>query len=195
MANQDSSHGQDSSNEMMTLVRDSMHDFHESMRLREELSIRIAKRTTLIIRFSMLGMLVLGIAMFTLIFTLTSNMNDITKRMIQMSSDMQNMNTQFVLVVENMENMNASINDMRNAIQTMPKMAESVNKMGDGFPILISDLSRITEHTYAIQGNMGNMTKDMANMSRQFTQLNHSVGNMGYNVNQLARPMKVMPFP
>lgn len=181
--------------EIMSLVRDSMHDFHQSMRLREELSVRIGKRTTQIIRFSMISMLSLGVAMFYLIYTLTANMHDITDRMIQMSSDMQDMNTQFVLVVKNMEHMKYSIEDMKGYIQTMPQMASSVNNMGDSFPALISHISDITNHTQSMKGDMGVMAQDMANMSQQFTHLNYSVGVMGYNVNHLSRPMKMMPFP
>ncbi|WP_353573035.1 hypothetical protein [Candidatus Albibeggiatoa sp. nov. BB20] len=194
MADQDNSK-EANTQEIIGLVRDSMHDFYESMRLREELSLRIGKRTTQIIRFSMFSMLSLGVAMFYLIYTLTSNMNAITTRMIQMSSDMQDMNTQFSLVVKNMEQMKYSIHDMKGYIQTMPRMAASVNNMGDNFPTLISHLSEITDYTQSMQKNMGAMTMDMANMSQQFTELNHSVGVMGYNVNYLARPMKIMPFP
>ncbi|MCV6638304.1 hypothetical protein [Candidatus Albibeggiatoa sp. nov. NOAA] len=194
MTDQDTSE-ETNAQEMMTLVQKSMHDFHESMRLREELSLRIGKRTTQIIRFSMLSMLLLGVAMFYLIYTLTSNMNAITDRMIQMSTDMQAMNHQFKLVVENMAYMRSSIDNMEGYIQTMPQMASSVNRMGDNFPDLISHMSNITNHMGNMDTNMSMMSQDMANMSQQFTHLNHSVGVMGYNVNHLARPMKMMPFP
>ncbi len=66
-----------------------MHDFHAAMEKREQLSIRIGRRTTQIMRFSMLIMVAFSIALFVLINTLTTylvygmgyNMNQLSKLM------------------------------------------------------------------------------------------------------------------
>ncbi len=71
--------------------RQGMADFNSAMKSREELSLRIAKRTTQLIRFTLVGLVVLGLAMFFLIWTLTSNMSSITDHMSVISEDMKSM--------------------------------------------------------------------------------------------------------
>ena len=69
------------SREMMEEFRQGMNDFNSAMQAREDFSLRIAKRTTQIIRFTLFGLGVLGITMFFLIWTLTNNMDLITDHM------------------------------------------------------------------------------------------------------------------
>ena len=83
---------------MMEEFRLGMNDFKAAMDKREDFALRIAKRTTRIIRFSMLGLVVLGIIMFFLIWTLTSNMTD---HMAKMSEDIKAMRSDFHSVATN----------------------------------------------------------------------------------------------
>lgn len=86
---------------MMEEFRLGMNDFKAAMDKREDFALRIAKRTTRIIRFSMLGLVVLGIIMFFLIWTLTSNMNNMTDHMANMSEDIKAMRHDFHSVATN----------------------------------------------------------------------------------------------
>ena len=72
-----------------------MADFNGAMKSREDLSLRIARRTTQLIRFTLIGLVVLGLAMFVLIWTLTSNMSNITSHMSKISGDMRSMRADF----------------------------------------------------------------------------------------------------
>ena len=62
--------------EMLEMVERSLDDFRKGMEYREQLSIRIGRRTTQIIRFGMTGMSILGLALFYLCLLYTSDAAD-----------------------------------------------------------------------------------------------------------------------
>ena len=55
------------SSEMVDRVEKSIDSFYEAMRIREEMSIRIGKRTTYITRFTMIMVTLLGLILFYLV--------------------------------------------------------------------------------------------------------------------------------
>jgi len=65
----------------------------ESMRLEHEFGIRIGRRTTQVIRFSVTALVILGVALVGLIITLIYHMSNITQRMNEMSGHMGNVVT------------------------------------------------------------------------------------------------------
>ncbi|OQW93297.1 MAG: hypothetical protein BWK79_11905, partial [Beggiatoa sp. IS2] len=62
---------QDNLKELAEIIHASMSEFHAAMKFRDNLTIKIARRTTQIIRFGMLILLSLVAALFYLINTLT----------------------------------------------------------------------------------------------------------------------------
>lgn len=84
--------------ELAGIVENALHEFSEAMRHREELSIRIGRRTTQIIRFGMFGLSVLGLIMFYLLHILTTDFARITSNMEVMSGRMTNLNDNFTRV-------------------------------------------------------------------------------------------------
>jgi uncharacterized protein YoxC len=185
----------ENSKELAKIVQDSLSEFHAAMELREELSVKIGKRTTQIIRFTMLGMFVLACAMFYLISTLTSNMNDIVDGMKYMSIYMENMNKHFASVKEHTQSMKFSVESMNQHISVMPVMNASVGTMSDGMLSMKVDMEKMSTNMALMEKSMNQMALDMANMSYQFTGLNGYVGSMGYNVNRMAAPIKFFPLP
>jgi len=97
---------------METLVKENrahMADFVEAMRLRDEFSTRIGRRTTQIIRFSAAALVVMGTGMMVLILTLILHMNEITHRMDDMTGHMASMRNDFSQVAGNVNNMDNKI--------------------------------------------------------------------------------------
>jgi hypothetical protein len=71
--------------ETAVLAAQALEDFRKGMEFREQLSIRIGRRTTQIIRFGMTGMTILGQVLFYLVFILTKDFSRITTHMTDMS--------------------------------------------------------------------------------------------------------------
>ncbi len=181
--------------EIAEVVESAMREFHEAMKLREALSLRIGKRTTQIIRFSLIGMVLLMALMFHLILTLTSNMSDITDRMISMAIYMDSMSKNFISVAENVKAMRFSVDGMHEHIKVMDTMNLAMVGMKDSMLKMSGDMKHMNENMAAMQKSMGRMSMDMGNMSYQFTSLTAYVGVMEHNVDRMASPMRMMPFP
>ncbi|MDH3899516.1 MAG: hypothetical protein OEU51_00555, partial [Gammaproteobacteria bacterium] len=84
--------------EIAEIVESALHEFNEGMAHRENLSIRIGRRTTQIIRFGMTSMMMLGAALFYLIYILTSDFAVIREHMEMMSMHMSSMESNLTSV-------------------------------------------------------------------------------------------------
>ncbi len=73
----------DNQKEIIGMVERALDDFRQGMEYREQLSIRIGRRTTQIIRFGMSALSILGLALFYLIFILTKDFSNITTHMTE----------------------------------------------------------------------------------------------------------------
>jgi prophage DNA circulation protein len=181
--------------EIAMIVNTSMSEFHTAMKFRDSLTIRIARRTTQIIRFSVITILLLAVAMFYLISTLTDNMNNITERMVLMADYMEKMNRQFASVADNMDAMKQAVDNMSRYVSVLPAMNNAVIGMREDMSKMGLDMKKMNQSMALMEKSMGMMSTDMANMSYQFTGLNQYVGQMGYNVDRMASPMRLFPFP
>jgi methyl-accepting chemotaxis protein len=180
--------------EMLELVERSLKDFREGMEYREQLSIRIGRRTTQIIRFGMMGLSILGLALFYLIFILTKDFSNITTHMTAMSGHMQQMERSFIKVAGTIEQVNSTMLTLNDSITVMPALDSSVSSMDDNLGTLSSDMHALVEQIQYMNGNVANMTGNLQLLNAQFTDMNRIVGGMSGNVHDMAKPMKMFPF-
>ncbi|MCK4743121.1 MAG: hypothetical protein KAT25_04820 [Sulfuriflexus sp.] len=132
--------------EILEIVESTMSQFSEAMRRSEELSIRIGKRTTQIIRYGAAVVVLLSMAVIYLTASLKHDMSRMSYQMEEITGLMGNMST---------------------SISTVPAMSNSVQRI----------------------------STDFTAMNNQIYYLNQNIGSMGYNVDRMASPMKVFPFP
>jgi hypothetical protein len=180
--------------ELAEIVESAMHEFSEAMYHREQLSIRIGRRTTQIIRFGMIGLSVLGLIMFYLLYILTSDFARITSNMESISGRMTNMDGNFATVSEDMDHLRQTLVLMNDSITVMPLMNATVNGINDNLGALSSDLHAMLEQIQHMNGNVAAMTTSMQLLNRQLGDMNLNVGSMSGNMHQMAKPMKMFPF-
>jgi len=187
--------------EIAKSIENTVRDFHAAMKLREEMGVRVATRTTQIIRYSMVIISILATAMFFLIYVLMDNMNNITYRMTDMSGYMKEMNQKFTVVADNVKDMRQSVDSMSQYISSMPEMTESVSSMRVDIADMSANMAKMSanmnsmnRHIGLMDRNMGTMSMDMMNMSQQFTSVNNKLGLMNYDVNRMSAPMRMFPF-
>ncbi|OQY53816.1 MAG: hypothetical protein DRR08_20485 [Candidatus Parabeggiatoa sp. nov. 2] len=192
----------ESQKELAKIIQDSLTEFHGAMKLRDEFAIRIGRRTTQIIRFSMTGMSILAFAMIFLLGTfyqhmdqMASDMKDMRTNFQSVATDMKDMKTNFQSVATDMKAMKLSVDSMNQHISVMPVMNTAVSGMSENVLKMTEDMAKMSQNMALMQKSMSTMSLDVANMSYQFTGLNGYVGSMGYNVNRMAAPMKMFPFP
>ncbi len=172
-----------------------MASFQHMLAHQEQVVIRIGRRTTQIVRFTMFGLVIILVAMLFLVNTFTSEMGSITNSMDNMLHNMARMDENFVQVAHNMQNMQSSVNQMRQYVATMPTINQSVQGMGEDMQTLDTFMSSIELHMASIEQHMQLMQQDVQQMNAKFFDLNNAVGFMGHNVKQMSRPMSMFPNP
>jgi methyl-accepting chemotaxis protein len=180
--------------ELAEIVESAMHEFSEAMYHREQLSVRIGRRTTQIIRFGMFGLSVLGLIMFYLLYILTSDFSKITSNMASIAERMTNMDGNFATVSQDMGHLRKTLTLMNDSITVMPLMNHTVEGINDNLGALSGDLHAMLEQIDRMNGSVSVMTNSMQLLNRQLGDMNLNVGSMSGNMHQMAKPMKMFPF-
>lgn len=180
--------------ELAEIVETTMREFNEGMAHRENLSIRIGRRTTQIIRFGMTSMLMLGAALFYLIYILTTDFAVIREHMEKMSGHMSSMESDFSTVAGDINRVQKTLARVNENITIMPDMNASIGNMDTSLISLSGDMHSIVEQIYAMNNSVGNITANLQLMNKQFTDMNITVGHMAGTVNTMSKPMKMFPF-
>lgn len=174
--------------EICDIVSSTMNDFLRSMELQSELSARIGKRTTQIIRYGLASVMILAAAMFYLISTLTTDFENITRYMDTMSGSMQNIDSNInsvagnlVSVEKTLLNIGQSVSVMKNMDQTMAGLNGNTGKMSTDLEMMVQQLSGVR--------------KDVNSMSRNFAILNYNVNGMSINVQRMSGSVNKMSRP
>ena len=107
--------------EIAESVERTMADFLEAMRLREELSIKIGKRTSQIIRVGAFTVSLLSLAIMYLTASLNQDMKTMSNRMDEISVTMKSMNA---------------------SMSSVPAMATSVNNMSRDVNVMAQQIGR-----------------------------------------------------
>ena len=180
--------------EIIGMVERALDDFRQGMEYREQLSIRIGRRTTQIIRFGMLALSILGLALFYLIFILTKDFSNITTHMTAMSGYMNNMNNSFTSVSSAINQVEKTLVKINEHITVMPALNDSVGNIDASLGLLRTDMNSMVEQIEFMNGSVANMAGSIQVMNNQINDMNRAINSMASNIHQMAKPMKVLPF-
>jgi hypothetical protein len=103
-----------------------MADFLEAMRLRDDFAVRIGQRTTQIIRFSLVALVVISVALIALMLTLIVHMTNITDHMNDMTGHIAGMHSDFNQVTVSVHNMDNRLGIINNQLGSL---TQDVNTM------------------------------------------------------------------
>jgi methyl-accepting chemotaxis protein len=179
---------------LVEIVESAIHEFNEAMYHREQLSVRIGRRTTQIIRFGMFGLSILGLIMFYLLYILTADFARITTNMEDISGRMTRMDNNFATVSRDMTDLRQTLTRMNDSIAVMPQMNHTIGNLNDNLGALSSDLHAMLEQIDRMNTSVATMTGSMQLLNRQLVDMNLNVGTMSGNMHQMAKPMKMFPF-
>lgn len=174
-------------------INNILQSFDEIMALRTDLTLRIGKRVTQIVRIATLGLLILAIAMLYLIFTLGNDMGLITKHMHEMNDHMIIMRQNFEIVAERMQTMETSVKNMSVSIQAMPAIANDVQSMEKTVSKMQKNMININGTLFAMRQSMTLLAKDVEGMRLRFEDLTLSLNGIGNNVNRMTQPFQPIP--
>lgn len=132
------------SRDLVVMVESTMNDFCEAMRLRDELSVRIGRRTSQIIRVGAVTVSLLSLAIVYLTASLNRDMSRMLVRLDTMSTSVQKMELH--------------VADMSQNIRSLPEMTTSVGTMSH-------EIKGMNYQIHWLNGNIGSMGHDMNRMS------------------------------
>lgn len=174
--------------------REAMMAFNQAMHERGELSLRIARRTTQIIRIGVLGMLVINAVLFFLVYTLSTRIGNMTDSVVTMSGRLNNIDSNFSSMTQSVQQMAESVNTMNTNMAGMRKDMASL-------PVMTSSVNELNTHILGINGYMGGMYNTMYKLQQDTGQINYQLGIMNSQVGAMVKdvdtmsgPMKMMPF-
>lgn len=183
------------------IFEQSLRDFRRAMELRDALTIRIARRTTQIIRFSMISIILLMGSVFYLLYLLNSNVTGVNQDMNHVSHHMENISNNLVLVTDNIVSLKHSVDNVNYFLSVMPSVDESIHNIETQMAKMNVKLASIDDRMYNLSNHLDNVNQsvisidnNMLGLSADIASLNYQFSGLGYNVNRIAAPMKFFPF-
>lgn len=181
--------------EVWQLVESSLREFRDGMQVQEQLAIHIGRRTTHIIRFALVGLIILGIAMLLLTLVLTKDMQTITEQMRDMAFHMSAMKDDVELMTGNTGSMDRGMVGIRDSMQSMDSQLIQLTTHVEDMNASVGIMAGHTTLLAPMTDNVHAMSQSMHILQQEIDVLNHSVGRVSYDVNHISRPIKMFPFP
>jgi methyl-accepting chemotaxis protein len=191
---------QKSADEICEIVAGVMRDFREGMDSSHQLSLRIGRRTTQIIRMGLFSVLALAAAMFYLISILTADFGRITDKMVIMSETMDRMESHFADVTGKLASIERSMNAMTGSVLVLPdinstlvNINQNTAAMSSDIHVMGGDLGEMQTDVSTISLDLGTMDRNVGGMNAAVQNMTGSVQHMTNRVRTISRPMEMFP--
>jgi hypothetical protein len=146
--------------------------------------LRVARRTTSVVRFGMISLAVVGLSMFLLLLTLAYQIQP-------MIGAVNTMNGHFTHISDNMLTMKDAILEMENNISPLPIMTGEMHRMQGSVRDLTGTTNSLSLRMDNLDTNLASVTQSVTRMTSSFAFINQTVGIMGADVNRMSGPMRV----
>jgi methyl-accepting chemotaxis protein len=115
--------------------------------------------------------------------------NDLTEEVKVMIRAMDDMTGHFADVSRRMASMTDTVDAMNDTVRMMPIVAAQIGEISDHVETMRGDVVRMQQITVAVDGRIDTLNGSMLDMAGRFRRVNRSVGAMGQDVEQMARPV------
>lgn len=187
--------------EICQIVSTVMQDFRASMEMSREMSIKIGKRTTQIIRMGMLSVFILGAVMTYLITTMAGDFGRMTENMVAMSGYMKSMEKNFAQVSGRLANMDLTLTGMSQSVYVLPEINETMHilgrstyQMSSDMHTMVGDVSEMQTDVSSMSGSLDTMDRKVGGMNAAVNDMTGSMRRMNGEMRQMSRPMDFFPL-
>ncbi len=184
----------DNTLKMLEKIEGHFQAFHKVSFERSKLGAEIAWRTTMIIRVSTIGVMLLAPVLFYLIFTLTMNMKDIRSYMIEMAANMDVMQQSFRIVSAKVVGMDESVKAMDQDIRIIPDIALAVAGMNKNMLSIQANMNNVQSYMGTMRNDMALLSEDITAMHLAFIFVNDRLRFINADVHQFTKPLTFVPF-
>jgi len=173
--------------DVFEVIASTMVQFREEMEASDRTGVRIAEKTSLIIRAVFTVLAICSVYLVIMIFQMSSNMSEMTAHL----DDMYN---SFGRMSQDVHEMTQSVDSMGVSISGVPAIAESMSRIGADVNAMTGSVYSMNRSMSAMDNDMVRINYDMQEMTGRLYNMRRSVDFMGYNVNQMSRPMNTGPL-
>ena len=190
-----------STEDICEIVSTVMQDFRASMEMSREMSIKIGKRTTQIIRMGMLSVFILGAVMTYLITTMAGDFGRMTENMVAMSGYMKSMEKNFSQVSGRLANMDITLTGMSQSVYVLPEINDTMHVLGrstyqmsSDMHTMVGDLGEMQTDVSSMSGNLDAMDKKVGGMNAAVYDMTGSMRHMNREMRDMSRPLDFFPL-
>ena len=170
----------------ISLIVDGMARFREEMDANNRFSLAISIRTKRILVWSVLF---LGLMAMVLVFQIVTMRSDLMS-MVEM---MQDMYSRFQIMAQNVDGMTDQVGSIQKRVSDFPAVAADMTAINGDVGNMRRGIGDMTGHVGAMTADMAALRDTTAEMYHHFYDVQGAVGTMNYNVEQMMRPMSLLP--
>lgn len=159
-------------------------EFRKAMALRSNMSVRVAKRVTAILRIGMVSFGVLALILLMMLYAFTSKMDE-------MIAALSTMNGQFSSMSKDMAKIRTTIHQMERNIAYVPAITQATGNIQLTVAGMRSEIDSMSATMTQLNKDMGSITGEMTNITWQMRSIDPAVQYMGHDVNRISGPMRL----
>lgn len=173
-------------NDVVAIVTDGMEVFRAEMETIDRLSHKIGAKTTRIIRIVLTLLAVVSIYLVGL----TINMGQDLAKMITSLDDMY---VEFGAMSEDMRKITTHVENMGGNINGMPAIGDNMQLLSSDVGGMLTSMQTINRDMSIMHTNITHVGQGTSEMAYRFYNVQKVVGTMGNDIEQMLRPMDIMP--
>lgn len=174
--------------EMIQYFHARVTELDAKMNEENRIGVRIAARTTRIIKGVLLLLAVVAAIVLYLIC-------DLALDMITMTENMVSMYEHFSDVSRDMQTITGAVTTMNTHVRSLPNMKERMQLMSRDMATMNASVQSMDRDVAAMDQNVALINGGVAEMAGRFDLLTRATQGMGYNVNQMSQPVQSLdPF-
>ena len=166
----------------LIILTEGMEQFRAEMETIDKVASRIAEKTSRIIRIVMNTLTVASVFLAFLVYSMTGYLT-------VMLGNLDDMYSEFGIMSENMQMITRSVESIGVNVSGMPLIANNMSSMSTDLTGMVGSVSNIQLEMNGMEHNTGMMGANTGEMASRFVNLNRAVNHIGYNVNQMGKPI------
>lgn len=187
-------------NAILERVEATLKDFREGTKYTNDLSVRIGKRTTSLLRVIAFCFLLIGILLAYLITTLrveigdflgemklmNSNVEKMTTAVLQMDQTTQSMSSYLTVIPTVMPAMSQDLTMMSKEVGTMNQHIKSMTQQMQYLPLMSKNMEAMGQDTFV-------MSSEIVKMKQEMQGINYILDKMSKDMGKISKPMRMFP--
>lgn len=175
-------------------VEEVLLQFNDTVKSQEEQNLRLGNRTSYIISFGVIAVILLSIGVVYLTWSQKNDMKKMEQYLIGMTNNISVMSDAVVEMRRSMNKSEAGINQLSHHAQSI---SHSLNQKENltGTLINISDtINLLQADAHGFDKSIGNINYNLNNINKQMKSLNKKLRFMIQDTNRMPSPTNMFPF-